>query len=146
MGSARSKEVIEINVARENFRSILSDYEAYPEFLDELQKVTILSHSGATYRVQYFVSILGREISYILDLTHVPPNRVEWTLVKGDFMKKNVGSWTLDELGENRIRATYEIEMGFPMLVPGAVVAQLQKTGLPKMLQSFKARAESLYG
>jgi coenzyme Q-binding protein COQ10 len=146
MGSARSKEVIEINVAREDFRKVLSDYEAYPEFLDELQQVKILSQTGETFRVQYFVSILGREISYTLDLTHVPPGRVQWTLVKGDFMKNNVGSWTLDELGDKRIRATYEIEMGFPMLVPGAVVSQLQKTGLPKMLAAFKARAEQLYG
>jgi coenzyme Q-binding protein COQ10 len=146
MGSAKAVESIDINVSKEDFRKVLSDYESYPQFLDELKNVKVDSKTGDTYRVTYFVSLLGKEISYTLDLTHGANGGVTWKLVKGDFMKSNVGRWVLAETGPSSIRATYELEMGFPLIVPGAVVSQLQKNSLPKMLQAFKQRAESLFG
>jgi ribosome-associated toxin RatA of RatAB toxin-antitoxin module len=146
MGSAKAVETITINCSREDFRKVLSDYAKMPEYLDDLKKTRVDSVKGSTYTVTYFVSIVGKEITYTLELTHTPPGEVSWKLVKGDFMKVNQGKWVLEELGPKKTKATYHLEMGFGLLVPGAVITQLQKTALPKMLNQFKGRAEALYG
>ena len=146
MGSAKAVESIMVNVAREEFRRVLADYENIPGFIDELDDIRVDSANGDSYVVTYFISILGRKISYALKLTHHPPGEVCWELVRGDYMKKNQGRWVLEEVGPRQTLVHYHIEMGFGMLVPDAVVSQLQRSGLPKMLQQYKQRAEALYG
>jgi len=52
-----------------------------------------------------------------------PPTRLSWTQEKGD-LKSVEGSWTLEDLGDGRTRATYEIDsdpgrvLGMPIRGP----------------------------
>ena len=141
----RTSQTIDINVSADNFYKVISNYEALPEFMPELEKVTIDSREGDAVVITYQVNLIKR-IRYTLRLVHHSNRDVRWSLVKGDIMKKNEGRWLIEELGENSCRATYEIEMGFPLLVPKRVVQGLQAKNLPKVLSSFKARAEQLFG
>jgi ribosome-associated toxin RatA of RatAB toxin-antitoxin module len=62
-------------------------------------------------------------------------------LVEGELMRENRGSWLLEPEGK-QTRATYSIEMTLGPLVPKAIVNALVDSSLPKMLESFKKRAE----
>lgn len=58
------------------------------------------------------------------------PNRLTWRQEKGD-LKSLVGSWELEDLGEGRTRATYDLQ-GDPgrmlgMLIRGPVEGQIRK-------------------
>ena len=67
-------------------------------------------------------------------------------LVKGKLTKANDGSWTLEDLDGGRTRAEYQVEASFGWMVPKALIAKGIETQLPKMLDAFKTRAESLHG
>ncbi len=146
MGSARAVEKMVVKVPRESFFAVITDFEKLPEFIPELDKVQLVRTSGDVRTVTYSVSLLGRAISYTLELTNHAPDQVTWRLLKGDFMKKNQGRWLLEEVDANTTAVTYELEMAFPMLVPSAVVSKLQENSLPKLMTQYKARAESLHG
>jgi len=146
MGSARSVETVLVNCARESFYRVLCDYESMPQFLEDLSSTRVESVRDNVYRVTYEIKVMGKRITYTLELSHKPGEEVRWNLVKGEFMKTNQGRWLLEDAGPGKTRATYEIEMGFGLLVPGTVISQLQKIGLPRMLEQFKKRAETLYG
>lgn len=111
-----------------------------------LEKIRVDSREGKSVVVTYFVTVVGRKIQYTLRLSHDSNREISWKLVSGEFMKENTGRWQLEEVGPGRTKATYELQMGFGMLVPGAIVTQLQKTSLPKMLQQYKAHAEKKFG
>jgi len=146
MGSAKAVESIVVDVSPDDFYKVLTCYEEMPGFIEELDNVRVDSRDTRAVVVTYFVTVLGKRIQYTLRLTHHSDREITWKLVSGEFMKENTGRWLLEEVGPGRTRATYELQMGFGMLVPGAIVSQLQKTSLPKMLQQYKTHAEKKYG
>ena len=143
MGSAKAVEKMVVNCSREHFFSIITDYEKLPEFIPELDRVVVDKTTANMNVVTYYITVLGRSISYTLQLTNHPHDSVVWNLIRGEFMKANEGRWTLEEIDGNSTRVTYQLSMSFPMLVPSAVVAQLQKNSLPKLMKQYKDRAES---
>ena len=84
------------------------------------------------------------EVKYTLRLTESAPNRVSWTLVDGQMMKSNEGSWVLEAVSPSATRATYTIEVALKGLVPKSVSTGLIDSTLPKTMEAFKARAEKL--
>lgn len=146
MGSAKAVEKMSVNVPRDKFMAVIGDYESLPKFIPDLKKVKVDTQKDNMAMVTYTVSIMGREITYTLQHTTYKPGSVSWKLVRGDMMKQNEGQWTIEEAGPNACNVTYELAMTFPIIVPSAIVAQLQKNSLPKLMQQYKERAEALYG
>ncbi len=136
-GASRS---ILIDAPIETVFGIITDYEKYPEFLAEVKAIRVSERREGEVLVQYEVSIL-KTIRYTLKLKEEKPRRVSWSLVEGELMRENRGSWLLEPQGK-QTRATYSIEMTLGPLVPKAMVNALVDSSLPKMLESFKKRAE----
>ena len=84
-----------------------------------------------------------KRIHYTLHMVEDRPRTVRWTFVKGELMKDNHGSWTLESLPDGKTRATYTIEVALGPLVPRSIVNALVDQTLPKMLEAFKKRVES---
>jgi coenzyme Q-binding protein COQ10 len=136
-GASRS---ILIDAPLEKVFEIITDYEKYPEFLSEVKAIRVSERREGEALVQYEVSVL-KTIRYTLRLKEEKPRRVSWSLVEGELMRENRGSWLLEPQGK-QTRATYSIEMTLGPLVPKAIVNALVDSSLPKMLESFKKRAE----
>jgi ribosome-associated toxin RatA of RatAB toxin-antitoxin module len=141
---AEASRTIEINVAREKMFEVITDYNAYPEFLQGVgcRKVTIDKTEGNAKVVTQQVEIMGKKVTYTLKMVADRPHRVSWSLVKGEMMSKNNGSWSLEELGPDKTRATYTLELKLGLLIPSAITTALAATSLPAMLEAFKKRAE----
>jgi ribosome-associated toxin RatA of RatAB toxin-antitoxin module len=135
-------KAILIDAPIEKVFGIITDYEKYVEFLPEVKKIQISARSGNQVEVQHEVAMI-KTVHYTLRLTEDKPSRISWSLVKGELMRENRGSWLLEAQGDGRTQATYSIEMTFGPLVPRAIVNALVETSLPKMLSAFKARAEA---
>jgi len=141
---AEASRSIEINVARDKFFDIISDYAAYPEFLTEvgLRKVTVDKVEGNAKTVTQEVEVMGKRVSYTLKMVEDRPNRITWSLITGQMMSRNNGAWSLEEMGPSRTRATYSLELKLGLLVPSAITTRLAASSLPAMLEAFKKRAE----
>lgn len=134
---------IEIKAPIKNVYDVISDFEAYPEFLKETQKVHVEKMSGKTARVTFTINMIKR-ITYTLDIKLNPTHGLSWHLVKGDMMKSNSGHWKLSELKKDLTKAVYEIDMDFGSMVPKPLTNKLVGTNLPTMMKQFRDRVEEL--
>jgi ribosome-associated toxin RatA of RatAB toxin-antitoxin module len=123
---------------------VIVDYEKYPQFLSDVSAVKVISRAPGTTVMEQTLSLV-KEVTMRLRLTETPHSAVSWVTETGSrFLKKNDGSWKLEDLGDGTTRATYglDVEVG-GIWVPQAIVDKLTGGTLPKTLQAFKARAEA---
>jgi ribosome-associated toxin RatA of RatAB toxin-antitoxin module len=144
--ASEATRTIEINVEPDKLFDVITDYEKYTQFLQALGLVDVRidSDEGSTKVVTTWVKKMGTKVSYTLRYTEDRPRSLRWTLVKGQMMSMNDGSWVLEEAGPGKTRATYSIAVRFGMLVPKTLINIMVSKELPTMLDAFKARAESL--
>lgn len=136
-----AKRDIVINANAQKCYEVIADFERYPDFVEEMKKVRVLSHSGDRWRVEYTIHIV-KDIVYTLDLTGVPGKSLTWTLHSGWF-KRNDGGWTLEELGPDKTRATYTVDIDVGPLVPKKILDMAVGQNFPAMLERFKKRIET---
>ena len=138
-GASRS---IVFNASVEKCFAVISDYERYPEFLPEVKRITTANRRGAEVDVHYEAEVV-KVIKYAVHMHEQKPTRVSWTFIDGEFMKDNKGGWVL-EPRDGKTHATYNIEVQVGLLVPKTVINVLVDTQLPKLLENFKKRIESM--
>jgi ribosome-associated toxin RatA of RatAB toxin-antitoxin module len=137
---------IDVRVTPEQFLAVIDDYPRYPEFQPDVKSIRVEEREPGRVRVAYEFDARFMGIAYALDHFRVSPLRIEWRLVRGEKLKQNAGSWTLEPLARGGTRVTYAIELIFAARIPEALPKALAEHGLPRMLGNFKARAESLFG
>jgi len=141
---AGTQQDIQINVSPEDFFKVVTDYEAYPEFLDEMEAVRTLSRGGGVAEVQFTVNLIKR-VTYTLTLTEVEATSVTWKLKEGPFKVSN-GSWILERSASGGTHAKYSVEVKVAAFVPKSVSSKIVGKTVPALLAAFKGRAEKLYG
>ncbi len=148
---AAVKEQIVIDVPIDRFYEVVTDYEAYPEFVPGIKACRVKqgeAKAGATRLVEYELDLGIKRVKYTLGHSETKPKKVTWALVQGDMMKVSNGSWELEDLGGKQTRAHYsvEVQIAKPPLIPQSVIDkisdEMNRVQLPKILAAFKARAE----
>lgn len=141
MAKASTTEVFKCSV--EQFYKIITDYENYPQFLNEVKNCDVIKTEGNRKLVEYEVSVI-KSFKYTLWMTEAP-NMVSWEFNSGDMFKTMKGFWKLeDEAG--KCRATYSVEATFGVFVPGPIANALVSVNLPNMVSSYHKRIQQLYG
>ena len=102
--------------------------------------------AGRPTLVESESDIKVRHVKTQVRFTYEPPTRLAWTQEKGD-LKSVDGSWTLEDLGGGRTRATYTLD-GDPGRVLGMLIRGPVETAIRAMLVNarpgeLKARVES---
>ena len=142
---AQASRSVTVNVPPEKMFEVITDYEKYPEFLPEVKKVKVEGGQGSIKEVTYQVDIKAKVITYTLKHTAEKPNKLTWTMIKGEMMKGNDGSWVLKPAAGGGTEATYTIDLKLSSLVPGFIEKALAEQSLPGLLTNFKNRAEKLH-
>jgi ribosome-associated toxin RatA of RatAB toxin-antitoxin module len=140
MAGAKHKAVMKVSL--EALWDVITDYEAYSEFVEGSESVTVTKRSGKDVFADYVVSMFGKKVHYTLKHTEQPKKSLKWTMVEGEFFKSNDGGWDLKELGPSEVEAVYTVDVGLPLLVPKAIVNTLTGTQLPSMMQAFEKQAQ----
>jgi coenzyme Q-binding protein COQ10 len=107
-----------------------------------VKQVRTGQRSGNQVEVEYGVDLVKR-IHYTLRMMEERPRSVRWSFVRGEVLRDNKGSWTLEPTPDGKTTATYSIEVAVGPLVPRAIVNALVEQSLPKMLEAFKKRIEA---
>ncbi len=143
---AQASRSVTVNVPPDKLFDVIADYEKYPEFLPEVKKVKVEAGMGSIKEVTYTVDIKAKVITYTLKHTAERPNKVMWTMIKGEMMKGNDGFWQLKPGPQpGTTEATYNIDLKLSALVPGFIEKALAEQSLPGLLNNFKNRAEKLH-
>src|SRR5580658_2211513 len=133
----QAQRSIEINVPMEKLFEVVQDFQKYPEFIPEMKRVSVLKKGPGGQDVEFELEIdlplgMKKRIKYSLTFTEERPKGVRWQLIKGEYMKGNVGSWSFRSVAEDRTDATYSIELSFGPLVPKVIANFLADQSLPK--------------
>ncbi len=141
MSSAETTEIF--NCTTEEFWKIITDYESYPEFLDEVSDCEVVDESGNKKLVEYTVNMI-KTFRYQLWMDESEgPGRLSWELDSGDLFKVSTGSWTVESEGE-KTKATYAVEAKFKVFVPGPVAKALVNVNMPNMMSSYHKRVSEI--
>jgi ribosome-associated toxin RatA of RatAB toxin-antitoxin module len=147
MAAAQANELF--NCSCDEFFKIVTDYNHYPEFLQEVKECRVLKSESNRKLVEYTVSVM-KSFKYTLWMTEQAPGEgkpgmVTWEFASGDLFKTSVGSWKLVDEG-GKTRGTYTVDATFNMLVPSPIANALVKVNLPNMMSSYHKRVANLYG
>ena len=142
MAKAQTTEVF--NCTPEQFYKIVTDYEKYPQFLNEVKTCKILKTEGNRKLVEYSISLI-KSFKYSLWMTETEGKTISWEFASGDIFKSMKGFWKVeDEAGKTR--ATYNLEATFGVFVPGPIANALVSVNLPNMMSSYHKRIQQVYG
>lgn len=114
-------------------------FEKYPDHLAGVTGIEVLppTKPKSIGRVRYELKII-KSFYYTLNMFEEKPNRIWWDLDESNIMKQSTGSWTFKDLGGEKTKATYKLDINFKGLVPSAIVDQITKANLPGMFRGFQ--------
>lgn len=121
----------EIQAPLDRVWALVADVESAPTWQGGLNALRAIDRDdqGRAVRAETETDAKIRAVKSIVHFTYDGPTSLTWTQEKGDLKSVN-GSWELEDLGGERTRATYSIEVDLGrklgMLVRGPVVDVLR--------------------
>lgn len=139
MATASRTEVVDVDINK--LYNVLADYAKYPEFVDGVSEIKVISQNETSAKVEYGINMI-KSFKYIINIKQDRPTNISWTLDSGDLFKKNNGEWKLKDLGNGKTEVTYSLDLDFKMFAPSSILSALTSKNLPVMMESFFKRAK----
>ena len=145
MGGSASAE---IDAPVEEVWAVVEDVLTAPDWQGGLVAMSALERDadGRPTLVETENDIKVRHVKTRVRFHYEPPTRLSWTQEQGD-LKSVEGSWTLEDLGSGRTRATYTLDSDpgrvLGMLIRGPVEAAIRAMLVNARPGELKAHVES---
>ena len=148
MGTISGERSVEIDAPVERCYEIASDINHAPEWQGSLKDVEVLERDDQkrALLVETESDAKVKRVKATLRFSYEPPTAIRWVQEKGD-TKSLIGSWTFDDLGEGRTRATYALETDpgriLGLLLRGPAETKVRDFLLGDAAEGLKERAEA---
>ena len=121
MANIKGSASTEIEAAIDAVWAVVEDVEQWAEWQGTLGEVTVTAKDGEGRVSECKVKIDAKitQISMKLECSYDPSTRMTFERTSGDLSSLE-GAWLLEDLGDGRTRATYELEVD-----PGTVIGFL---------------------
>ena len=138
------RDSIVIAADPDSIMDVIADYEAYPEWQDEIKEVEILAtdDDGWGTQVRFKVDATIAVVNYVLGYEYTDTS-VRWTMVEGDKVKRNEGSYELTDQGDGTTLVEYDLEVEPAIKVPSMLRKQASKRIVRTALEGLKRRVEA---
>jgi uncharacterized membrane protein len=147
MGNIHGERTVEIDAPVQRCFDIAADIENAPAWQGSLREVEVLERDGEgrPTLVNTTNDAKVKTVSTRLRFSYDPPGTIRWAQEKGD-VKSLDGWWTLEDLGGDRTRATYALEVDpgrmLGLLIRGPVQGQVRDFLLGNAADGLKRTAE----
>jgi carbon monoxide dehydrogenase subunit G len=147
MGNLTGSSTAEIDAPIERVWELVEDVEAAPNWQGGLKGLHAIERDGDGRAVLCETESDGkvRTLKSIVRFSYDGPTELRWTQEKGD-MKSVLGSWKLEDLGNDRTRATYalDVDLGrmLGMVIRGPLVDLLRDMLVKSRAGELKKHAE----
>ena len=148
MGTIQGDRTVEIDAPIERCWEIAADIENAPEWQGSLKDVEILERDGErrALLVETESDAKVKSVRAVLRFSYEPHTAIRWVQEKGD-TKSLTGSWTFEDLGGGRTRATYALEADpgrmLGMLLRGPAETKVRDFLVGNAADGLKEKAES---
>src|ERR1700712_3717491 len=139
----QSTPSITVDAPAAEVMAVIADFPAYPQWVSAAKVVEVLEtgEDGRARPVHFVIDAGAIRDDYVLDYTWDDDRTVSWTLVRGQMMKRQEGSYTLVESGgSTEVTYAITIDLSVPML--GMIKRKAEKVILDTALKELKKRVE----
>jgi uncharacterized membrane protein len=147
MGNITGERSVEIDAPIQRVFDIAADIEKAPAWQGSLKDVEVLERDGDG-RPQVVDTVNDAKVKTVktkLSFTYNSPTEIRWRQEKGD-VKSLDGWWKLEDLGGDRTRATYALDVDpgrmLGLLIRGPVEGQVRDFLLGNAADGLKRTAE----
>src|SRR6476661_11234937 len=95
----QSTQSITIDAPAADVMAVIADFPSYPQWVAAAKKVEVeeTGDDGRASRVHFVLDAGAVKDDYVLDYTWEGDRKVSWTLVSSQLMKRQDGSYTLQD-------------------------------------------------
>ena len=140
-------QTIEVGADAAAILGIVSDFEAYPQWNDEVKAVYILAryNDGRPSQLRVDTEIAGNAGTYIQAVYYPSPVQIQTVMQQGELFSKQEQLFSVVEMGASSLLTVdLDIETAFPM--PNVVMKKVVNDALEHLANNLKGRAEHLSG
>ncbi len=148
MGILEAARTVEIDAPKSKCYAIITDLANSPEWQESMISADVLEtdSEGRATLVEIKSDAKVKEIKSDVAFEYDPDDGMTWDQKKGD-LKWLKGSWKLEDLGDDRTRATYALKADtgrmLGLLIKGPVQDKLKEWLTKDAAEGLKQRAES---
>jgi len=140
-------KTIEVAASPETIMAIVADFEAYPEWNDEIKGCWVLARydDGRPSQLRLDVSVQGMDGSYICAVYYPSPAEIYTVLQQGDLFSKQRQNFSVVGMGPTSL-LTVDLDVETKLAVPSVMLKKVVNDALDYLADNLKKRAEQLAG
>jgi ribosome-associated toxin RatA of RatAB toxin-antitoxin module len=138
-------KTVEVSAPAEQIMSIVADFEAYPEWNEEIKGCWILARydDGRPSQLRLDTSVQGMDGTYIQAVYYPDANQIQTVMQQGDLFSKQEQVFAVVEMGATTL-LTVDLDVEVSMPVPAMMVKKVVNDALDHLAGNLKTRAEQL--
>jgi ribosome-associated toxin RatA of RatAB toxin-antitoxin module len=139
----QSTQSIVIDAPASEVMAVIADFPSYPQWVAAAKKVEVVEagDDGRARQVHFVIDAGVIKDDYVLAYTWDGDRKVSWDLVKGELMKRQEGSYVLDEK-DGATEVTYSITIDVTLPLIGMLKRKAERVILDTALKELKKRVE----
>jgi ribosome-associated toxin RatA of RatAB toxin-antitoxin module len=144
----RTESSIVIDAAPGEVLDVIADFEAYPEWANDVKEVRVLAEEGDGWadQVEFTLDAGAIKDTYVLDyewdVVEDGTGVVSWSLVSAQVLKAMNGSYTLASDGDGT-KVTYRLAVDVKIPMIGLLKRKAEKVIIDTALKQLKKRVEA---
>ena len=139
----QSTQSIVVDAPAADVMAVIADFPSYPQWVAAAKQVDVLEtgEDGRARRVRFVLDAGSVKDDYTLDYSWQGDQAVTWSLVSSQLMKRQDGSYRLQE-SDGRTEVTYAITIDTKIPLLGMMKRKAEKVILDTALKELKKRVE----
>jgi ribosome-associated toxin RatA of RatAB toxin-antitoxin module len=140
-------QTLEVDAGAAAILGIVADFEAYPQWNDEVKAVYILAryNDGRPSQLRVDTEIGGNAGTYIQAVYYPGPAQIQTVMQQGDLFSKQERLFSVVEMGASSL-LTVDLDVETTFAVPNLMMKKLVNDALAHLATNLKGRAEHLSG
>ncbi|WP_462186436.1 MULTISPECIES: SRPBCC family protein [unclassified Frankia] len=140
-----ARSTIVINAQPAAVMGAIVDISAYPTWIGQIEEAEILDMGpdGRPRRARFRINAVVIKDEFVNEYTWKGDDQVVWSMVDGQAMSSQDGSYTLRDLGDGSTEVTYDLTAETKIKIPGLLRRKVQSGIVDAALKDLKKYVES---
>ena len=138
-------KTVEVAASAELIIAIVADFEAYPQWNEEIRGCWILARydDGRPSQLRLDTAVQGMEVTYIQAVYYPGENQIQTVMQQGTLFSKQEQLFSVVEMGAATL-LTVDLDVEVTLPVPAIMLKKLVNDALDHLAGNLKVRAEQL--
>jgi ribosome-associated toxin RatA of RatAB toxin-antitoxin module len=139
-------KTVEVDADDATILAIVADFEAYPQWNDEVEGCWVLARydDGRPSQLRLDTSIQGNRGTYIQAVYYPGPNQIQTVMQQGEHFSRQHQVFSVVGMGPRSSLLTVDMDVETTLPVPAPMVKKVVNDALDHLAGNLKTRAERL--